>query len=116
MIELAEGLVGSPAMGGGREPLCPRCGAATYERGSERESRCSECGLGRTSVPLRMEHRSPSEPSTALGDDKPDALAEVRQRTRAVFADASFLPCGLDTRWVGTRWFGGSGTSNGDVT
>jgi hypothetical protein len=63
-----------------------------------------------------MELRSPSEPSTALGDDEPDALAEVRQRTRAAFADAAFLPCGLDTQWVGTRWFGGSGTSNGDVT
>jgi hypothetical protein len=99
-----------------REPLCPRCGAGTYERVSETESRCSECGLGRTSVPLRVEHVEPSETAATSDNDEPDALAEVRQRMRGAFADSSFSPCGLDARWTGTRWFGGSGSSDGVVT
>jgi hypothetical protein len=63
-----------------------------------------------------MEQQRASEAGADFDDDEADALAEVRQRTRGAFADASFSPCGLDARWAGTRWFGGSGTSDGDVT
>jgi hypothetical protein len=99
-----------------REPLCPRCGSATYQRVSETESRCSECGLGRTSVPLQVELHAQSEPGATSPEDEPHALVEARKRMHDAFADASFSPCGLDARWAGTRWFGGSGRADGVVT
>jgi ribosomal protein L37E len=99
-----------------REPLCPRCGSAIYERVSETESRCSECGLGRTSVPLHVEHHERSRVGATSHEDEADVFVEVRQRMTGAFADASFSPCGLDARWKGTRWFGGSGSSDGVVT
>jgi len=99
-----------------REPLCPRCGSATYQRVSETESMCSECGLGRTSVPLRIEHHARAEAGATSHEDESDVFAEHRQRIIGPFADASFSPCGLDGRWTGTRWFGGSGSSDGVVT
>jgi hypothetical protein len=99
-----------------REPLCPRCGSATYERVSETESRCSECGLGRASVPLRVELDGRSEVGATSHEDEPDVIVEAQRRMTGTFADASFSPCGLDERWKGTRWFGGSGSSDGVVT
>jgi hypothetical protein len=99
-----------------REPLCPQCGSAIFERVSETESRCSECGLGRTSVPLRVEDPGLSEVGATSHEDQPDVSAEIRQRMTGAFADASFSPCGLDARWNGTRWFGGNGSSDGVVT
>lgn len=103
-------------MSADREPLCPRCGSPIYERVSETESRCSDCGLGRTSVPLRVEHHGRPEVGAAPHEDEPKVLSEVRQRMTGAFADASFSPCGLDARWKGTRWFGGNGSSDGVVT
>jgi len=103
-------------MSADREPLCPRCGSAIYERVNETESRCSECGLGRTSVPLRVEQPGPSEVGETSTEDEPEVLVEARRRMSGAFADASFSPCGLDARWKGTRWFGGNGSSNGLVT
>jgi hypothetical protein len=99
-----------------REPRCPRCGSATYQRVSETESMCSECGLGRTSVPLQVELHAQSEPGATSPEDEPHALVDVRKRMHDAFADASFSPCGLDARWAGTRWFGGSGRADGVVT
>jgi hypothetical protein len=32
------------------------------------------------------------------------------------FADASFSPYGLDDRWQGTRWVGGTGSSDNEIT
>jgi hypothetical protein len=87
-----------------------------YERVNETESRCSECGLGRTSVPLRVEYPGPSEVGDTSTDDEPEVLVEARRRMSGAFADASFSPCGLDARWKGTRWFGANGSSNGVVT
>lgn len=77
---------------------------------------CSECGLGRTSVPLQVELHAQSEPGATSPEDEPHALVEVRKRMHDAFADASFSPCGLDARWAGTRWFGGSGRADGVVT
>lgn len=34
----------------------------------------------------------------------------------AEFTDATFVPYGLDERWSGLRWFGGSGSSGSAVT
>jgi hypothetical protein len=103
-------------MGPDREPLCPRCGSAIYERVSATESRCSECGLGRTSVPLRIEHDGRSAVGATSRKGESDLFVDVGQRMTGAFADASFSPCGLDARWQGTRWFGGSGSSDGAVT
>lgn len=103
-------------MSADREPLCPRCGSAIYQRVSETDSRCSECGLGRTSVPLRLESQGWSQVDATSAEDEADASVEFRQRMHGSFADASFSPYGLDARWEGTRWFGGSGSSDGVVT
>ena len=103
-------------MSADRAPLCPRCGSAIYERVSETESRCSECGLGLTSVPLRVEHPGPSVAGDTSTEDEPEVLVEARRRMSGAFAAASFSPCGLDARWKGTRWFGSNGSSNGVVT
>jgi hypothetical protein len=35
---------------------------------------------------------------------------------RGAFADASFAPYGLDDRWQGTRWLGGTGSSDNEIT
>jgi hypothetical protein len=45
---------------------------------------------------------------------RPD-LPDIARRMRSGFAGASFLACGLDERWQGTRWFGGSGGSGHEI-
>ena len=90
-----------------RGSLCPRCGGSEFEQIDERESRCADCGLGRTIVP-----------PVAAVETSPEAH-EANERVRVLmdqftgppppFDDASFLPYGLDDRWTGlkvARWFG----------
>jgi hypothetical protein len=97
-----------------RGGLCPRGGCSEWTQINAGESHCADCGLGRTSVPL-----------VAQVDPSPEAR-EANERVRALmdqftgppppFDDAPFLPYGLDDRWTGLRWFGGSGRSDRVVT
>lgn len=72
---------------------------------------CPDCGLGFSSVSSGIFTRQSG------GDDdqpsEPDA-ARLRQY-EDVLRGRSFPIYGLDDRWDGSRWVGGSGTSNGTI-
>jgi hypothetical protein len=75
-----------------------------------------ECGLGRTSSPLRSYSALSTEPPSHAELRRRDEAARQRAiGTEGVFTSASFSPLGLDERWMGLRWFGGHGSSNGRV-
>src|SRR6266536_4504246 len=98
-----------------RAALCPRCGASTYDRIDDHRSRCSECGLGRTSQPLILGGtRSATSPVTATQEPAP--MPDIAGHMQRAFVDASFSPYGLDDRWQDTRWLGGTGSSDNEIT
>src|SRR5258707_11821981 len=100
----------------GREPLCPRCGSSNYERLSDRESRCAECGLGRSHGTLMAVAAAPAQPPSPEMEARIRAQAEQRAaESERVFASAGFAPYALDEQWTGLRWVGGHGASNGNV-
>src|SRR5207248_8110701 len=73
------------------------------------------CGLGRTSQPLILgRERSPTPAATATQEAA--ARPDIARRMQRGFADASFSPYGLDDRWQGTRWLGGTGSSGNEIT
>jgi ribosomal protein L37E len=111
-----DGSVGSIRMPERREPLCPQCGGVSYEQIDACHSRCSECGLGRTSQPLIAQAGATRSPASAPRSHERVHMADIAGRIRGAFADASFAPYGLDDRWQGTRWFGGSGSSGDKIT
>jgi hypothetical protein len=94
----------------GHGPLCSQCGNSQWERVSDTEIRCSECGLGANVARLATAPRNASE----SGSSSPELEEILRLRQagpRAAFARAAFRPFGLDDRWRGLRWFGGAGSS-----
>src|SRR5215211_4430150 len=98
---------------GRRSSLCPRCGGVTYEQIDERHSRCADCGLRRTSQPLVLR---PENDRASTENRRPDTrLVELAERMRGNFEKAGFPGYGLDDRWLGTRWFGGSGGSGNRI-
>jgi len=98
-----------------REPLCPQCGGSTYEQLDAHHSRCSDCGLGRTTQPLILQS-SPASPPASATDAQPRAhMPDIAGRMQRGFASASFPAYGLDDRWQGTRWFGGVGSSGDEI-
>jgi hypothetical protein len=67
-------------------------------------------GLGRTSQPLRrIEPEGPIDPRLA---DLQRRVHESRANPTGAFTEASFDAYGLDERWTGLRWVGGSGRSD----
>lgn len=98
----------------GRESLCPRCGTSEYERISDTESRCANCGLGRTQSTLRVQ---PVEPGPLTHEqDLMRRLDERAGQRQHAFSNAGFFPLGLDRQWSGARWVGGWGTSGAEIT
>jgi hypothetical protein len=96
-----------------REPACPRCGCTTYDRVSDRESRCHDCGLGRTSTALVVRA---SGPRSEAEQAQVDRFLRQHADPHAAFDDATFAPFALDERWGGTRWFGGSGYTGDQIS
>jgi len=43
-------------------------------------------------------------------------ILDIAAHMQGAFADASFSPYGLDDRWQGTRWLGGTGSSDNEIT
>ena len=98
-----------------REPLCPRCGSSDYTQISETQSRCTECGLGRTTQPLRAQVASPPDQAALQRAQATRHLDEIHAKTLRSFTDATFPFYGLDQQWQGRRWIAGAGSSNGLV-
>jgi hypothetical protein len=98
-----------------RSLLCSRCGSTQWEQLSETQSRCAECGLASTSTALTVTRRQPRSPEEAKR--RRDAVRRtVADEGRRALAAATFTPFGLDDRWTGGRWVGGSSTSNGRLS
>jgi hypothetical protein len=99
-----------------RGMLCSRCGAVIptldLRPGERRIGSCPECGLGFATSKVTAHARS--------GLDETERAAQRRQmeadrldRSRRWVAGCDFTVYGLDARWTGTRWIGGSSRSNG---
>jgi ribosomal protein L37E len=106
-----DGSVGSIRMPERREPLCPQCGGVSYEQIDACHSRCSECGLGRTSQPLIAQAGAIRSPASAPRSHERVHMADIAGRIRGAFADASFAPYGLDDRWQGRGGSAGQGAA-----
>jgi hypothetical protein len=96
----------------GRPFLCPQCGGIEYEEVGPNQIRCVECGQGANTVTMKAVAQPP-------GPDYGEIVARMREdgyrRAMQTFRDASAAPFGLDDRWTGHRFLGGSGRSNGRI-
>jgi hypothetical protein len=99
--------------------LSPRCGSYRYERITETDSRCAECGLGRRSQPLGAWGPPPGAPPRVPSPDEARLRLQMQRMMESAdspFRDATFEPFGLDDQWTGLRSIGGQGSSNGVTT
>jgi hypothetical protein len=93
--------------------LCPQCGGIEYEEVGPNEIRCVECGQASRYSTMTLTARPP-------GPEHDDVIARMRERQNRdavhTFRDMPAAPYGLDGRWNGHRFLGGSSRSYERVT
>jgi hypothetical protein len=96
--------------------MCHRCGGTEREEIDDSHARCAECGeeLSFSRLVLMSDDDTARTPQEQAQLDR--LVAEMRRRPDERFEARPFPVYGLDDRWTGLRFIGGSGSSDGETT
>jgi hypothetical protein len=102
-----------------RSFLCSRCGGITEEAvvrpDGRGEGACPDCGLGfSVAFTVTSVFTGSADAGSELSPPSPEWTAHRRKREDAL-RNRPFVVYGLDSRWSGTRWVGGWGTSDDEI-
>lgn len=95
--------------------MCHRCGGTAREEIDASHARCAECGQEFSFARLvaiagDQPERTPEEQAQL------DRLLNMHEHRDRMFETRPFPVYGLDDRWTGLRFIGGSGSSNGETS